>query len=79
MATPLLRTKLYVPPLRPELVPRPRLIERLDVGFDRKLALVAAPAGFGKTTLLSEWTTVVLPPTPTLGSRSAFSPAPRLT
>jgi LuxR family maltose regulon positive regulatory protein len=52
---PLLRTKLYIPPLRREQVPRPRLIERLDAGLRRKLTLVSAPAGFGKTTLLSEW------------------------
>jgi LuxR family maltose regulon positive regulatory protein len=58
----LLLTKLYVPPVRPELVSRPRLIERLNVGllgrrdhFARKLTLVSAPAGFGKTTLVSEW------------------------
>ena len=55
MATPLLTTKLYIPPVRPELVPRPRLIERLNAGLHRKLTLVSAPAGFGKTTLLSEW------------------------
>jgi LuxR family maltose regulon positive regulatory protein len=52
---PLLRTKLYIPPLRREQVPRPRLIERLDAGLGRKLTLVSAPAGFGKTTLVSEW------------------------
>lgn len=52
---PLLRTKLYIPPLRREQVPRPRLIERLDAGLRRKLTLVSAPAGFGKTTLVSEW------------------------
>ena len=51
----LLQTKLYVPPLRSEQVPRPRLVERLDAGLGRKLTLVCAPAGFGKTTLLSEW------------------------
>ncbi len=50
----LLATKLYVPPIRPELVPRPRLIERLKAGLHCKLTLVSAPAGFGKTTLLSE-------------------------
>lgn len=50
----LLATKLYVPPIRPELVPRPRLIERLKAGLWGKLILVSAPAGFGKTTLLSE-------------------------
>jgi len=55
MAAPLLTTKLYIPPVRPECVSRPRLIERLNAGLDRKLTLVSAPAGFGKTTLLSEW------------------------
>ena len=34
---------------------RPRLIERLNAGLDRKLTLISAPAGFGKTTMLSEW------------------------
>ena len=55
MSAPLLETKLYVPPLRPELVLRPRLVERLNAGLHRKLTLLSAPAGFGKTTLLSEW------------------------
>lgn len=57
MTIPLLQTKLYTPPLRPEIVPRPRLIEQLNAGFHRKLAIISAPAGFGKTTLLSEWIT----------------------
>jgi len=52
---PLLTTKLYIPSPRPGLVPRPRLIERLNAGIHGKLALVSAPAGFGKTTLVSEW------------------------
>jgi LuxR family maltose regulon positive regulatory protein len=55
MVTPILATKLYVPPPRPRLVPRPRLIERLNEGLRRRLTLISAPAGFGKTTLLSEW------------------------
>ena len=57
MPTPLLTTKLYIPPLRPGMVSRPRLIERLNAGLlsRRKLTLISAPAGFGKTTLLSEW------------------------
>jgi len=55
METPLLQTKLYIPPVRPELVSRPRLIEQLNAGLHRKLTLISAPAGFGKTTLLSEW------------------------
>jgi hypothetical protein len=37
------------------LVSRPRLLERLNAGLDRKLTFVSAPAGFGKTTLASEW------------------------
>jgi LuxR family maltose regulon positive regulatory protein len=52
---PLLETKLYVPHSRRGLVPRPRLSERLDRGTASKLTLISAPAGFGKTTLLTEW------------------------
>jgi LuxR family maltose regulon positive regulatory protein len=57
MPTPILTTKLFVPPPRPNLVPRPHLIERLNEGLARgcKLTLISAPAGFGKTTLISEW------------------------
>src|ERR1700693_617026 len=55
MPTPILATKLYIPPLRPNVVSRPRLIERLNEGLHRKLTLISAPAGFGKTTLVSEW------------------------
>jgi LuxR family maltose regulon positive regulatory protein len=53
----LLATKLYLPAVRPNLVPRPRLIERLNDGLHLgcKLILISAPAGFGKTTLLVEW------------------------
>jgi LuxR family maltose regulon positive regulatory protein len=53
----LLTTKLYIPPPRPNLVPRPRLVQRLEEGLrlGRTLTLISAPAGFGKTTLLSEW------------------------
>ena len=55
MPTPLLTTKLYIPSPRPDLVPRPRLIEQLNTGISRKLILISAPAGFGKSTLLSSW------------------------
>ena len=62
MAAPLLTTKFYIPPVRPGVVSRPRLMERLNAGllgqsggFACKLTLISAPAGFGKTTLLSEW------------------------
>ena len=59
MATPILATKLYIPPPRPKVVLRPRLIEQLNEGLPagRKLTLISAPAGFGKTTLVSEWVT----------------------
>ena len=61
----LLVTKLYIPSVRSELVPRPDVIQRLTAGlgqnglqnglhFARKLTLVSALAGFGKTTLVSE-------------------------
>jgi len=49
----ILTTKLYVPSTRPALVPRPRLTERLNTGLSSMLTLIAAPAGFGKTTLLN--------------------------
>ena len=57
MPEPLLLTKLYAPPPRHNLVLRPRLIEQLNEGVSsgRKLTLISAPAGFGKTTLISEW------------------------
>ena len=55
MAELILATKLYVPPPRPSVVSRPRLIERLNEGMERKLILISASAGFGKTTLLSAW------------------------
>ena len=49
----LLATKLNVPGLRPDLVPRPRLAQRLDEGRGRGLVLACAPAGYGKTVLLA--------------------------
>jgi len=57
MSEPLLLTKLYIPPPRPKVVLRPRLNERLNEGLlaSRKLTLISASAGFGKTTLVSEW------------------------
>ncbi len=61
MPASILTTKLYVPPSRSKIVRRTRLIERLNEGlrqnhgFGRKLTLISAAAGFGKTTLLSEW------------------------
>jgi LuxR family maltose regulon positive regulatory protein len=55
MATSLLTTKLHIPPIRPELVSRPHLTRRLDEGLAGKLTLLSAPAGYGKTTLVSDW------------------------
>jgi LuxR family maltose regulon positive regulatory protein len=63
MDTPLLQTKLHIPLTRPDpaaglrtsLVPRPNLIDRLNEGLVGKMTLVSAPAGFGKTTLVSHW------------------------
>jgi LuxR family maltose regulon positive regulatory protein len=51
--TPLLATKLFIPPARANRVSRPRLIEQLNTL--QPVTLIAAPAGFGKTTLLSDW------------------------
>ena len=51
----LLNTKLFIPRTRPDLIPRTRLIEQLQTGAWRALTLVCAPAGFGKTTLISDW------------------------
>ncbi len=58
MPTPILATKLYLPPPRTKVILRPRLIDRLNEGLQGKLTLISAPAGFGKTTLVSEWITV---------------------
>lgn len=55
MNRPILVTKLHIPQQRAELVSRPRLIERMNEGMHHKLTLISAPAGFGKTTLVSEW------------------------
>ncbi|MCL6571871.1 MAG: LuxR C-terminal-related transcriptional regulator [Bacillus sp. (in: Bacteria)] len=52
---PILATKLHIPLPRSKVVLRPRLIERLNKGLDHKLTLISASAGFGKTTLVSEW------------------------
>jgi LuxR family maltose regulon positive regulatory protein len=55
MTSPLVETKLYLPRPRRAVVVRPRLSERLNRGAESRLTLIAAPAGFGKTTLLSGW------------------------
>jgi LuxR family maltose regulon positive regulatory protein len=60
MPSPVLATKLYIPPPRAKIVLRPRLIEHLDAGLTAgsRLTLISASAGFGKTTLVSEWIAV---------------------
>lgn len=57
MLAPILSTKLFIPSPQTKIVLRPRLVERLNEGLSlgRKLTLISAPAGFGKTTLISEW------------------------
>jgi LuxR family maltose regulon positive regulatory protein len=55
MSFPLLSTKFFFPTPRPNLVPRPRLIDRLSAGVRGPFTVVSAPAGYGKTTLMSEW------------------------
>ena len=71
MSTQLLKTKLYIPPARPGLVPRPRLIKRLNAApLSGKLTLISAPAGSGKTTLLSAW----INPSPSVALRGLSYP-----
>jgi LuxR family maltose regulon positive regulatory protein len=57
LSQPVLAAKFFIPPLRPGVVHRPRLIERLDggPGSNRSVSLISAPAGFGKTTLVTAW------------------------
>ena len=57
MSVPILATKLYITSPRPGIVPRLRLVERLNGGLAKggRLTLISAAAGFGKTTLVSEW------------------------
>lgn len=52
---PLLAPKLHLPRLHSSLILRERLLVQLDAGLERKLTLLSAPAGFGKTTLVSQW------------------------
>ncbi len=55
MISTLLRTKLYFPQINPDLINRPRLFEGLNQGLNRKLTLICAPAGYGKSTLAISW------------------------
>ncbi len=51
----LLQTKFFIPPPRSSQIQRSRLSDLIDAGLDRPLILVSAPAGYGKTTLVSNW------------------------
>ena len=53
--TPIIQTKLYKPPIQTDFIPRPQLLEQLDGWQQRPLTLVSAPAGYGKSTLVSSW------------------------
>lgn len=57
MLSSLVTTKLHIPPLRSDHVRRPRLVDALENGYrsGKRLSLISAPAGYGKTSLLSEW------------------------
>lgn len=55
----LLQTKLFVPPRRRSLIPRPQLVAKLNAGLNHRLTLISAPAGFGKTTLVADWLSAV--------------------
>jgi LuxR family maltose regulon positive regulatory protein len=63
MSTPILATKLYIPSPRRKIVLRSRLLGQLNEGLHRKLTLISAPAGFGKTTLVSAWVEGIEQPT----------------
>ncbi len=81
MTAPILATKFFIPSLRSRSVSRPRLLERLSGGLQsgHKLTLISAPAGFGKTTLLSEWIAgqKVSPESPSATDTQADVDAPR--
>src|SRR4051794_41931845 len=72
---PLLKTKLHVPTPRRGLVTRPRLIERLSRVGESALTLLSAPAGFRKTSLLTEWLAAAPADTPSVAALSPDEPA----
>jgi LuxR family maltose regulon positive regulatory protein len=79
MPTELLKSKLFVPPHRPSRVARPRLVQALQEGLqaNRKLSLISAPAGFGKTTLVVDWLRETGLPTAWLSLEEADNDLPR--
>ena len=52
---PILRTKLHRPHVAADIIPRPRLVELLEAGRHRPLTVISAAAGYGKSTLASQW------------------------
>jgi LuxR family maltose regulon positive regulatory protein len=66
-SAPVLATKLFIPPPPPRVVSRARLIERLNEGLQCTLTVISAPAGFGKTTLVSGWVATLTPAPGPLG------------
>jgi LuxR family transcriptional regulator, maltose regulon positive regulatory protein len=79
LPTELLASKLFIPPLRPSLVPRPRLVQVLNEGLStkRRLTLISAPAGFGKTTLVVDWLKQIDLPVAWLSLEEADNNLPR--
>ena len=73
----LLKTKLFIPRTRGKIVPRPRLVELLNAGLDKKLTLITAPAGFGKTTLVVAWLKQIHLPAAWLSLDEADNDLPR--
>lgn len=71
-----LQTKLTAPRLHAGHVPRPSLLDRLETGLSRKLILISAPAGFGKTALAAEWIAAAAPEGYKASARSERKPLP---
>src|SRR5215831_19086289 len=72
-----LATKLRIPGVRPDILARPRLVERLEEASNRALILVSAPPGFGKSTLLSDWARATAAPVAWLSLEAGDNDASR--
>jgi LuxR family maltose regulon positive regulatory protein len=55
LSDPILKTKLFIPPVQDDVITRPRLLNRINQNLNKKVLFINAPAGFGKSTLLAEW------------------------
>ncbi len=77
MSAPILTTKLYIPQSRQKVVVRARLSAQFNETLHRKLTLLSAPAGFGKTTLLAEWCNQQRAPVAWLSLEESDSPPAR--